>query len=102
MSKKLTPFSKEHLDYPTVSNTEGQRSGFADHYTITNCGREEMSAIVKGRDMSNWQQGQHSHNSGEENKPAFKARSDDGQPEFPAAFSKKIISGGPAHPGTPA
>lgn len=102
MSKKLTPFSKEHLDYPTVSNDDGQRSGFSEHYKITHCGKEEMSAIVKGKDMSEWQGGQHSHNSGEENKPAFRAREDDGLPSFPEPFSKKIISGGPAHPGTPA
>lgn len=99
--KSIPAFSKEMYTGDTVSNDDGQRSGFTEHYKITKCPVPEMPRhLVKGM---TWEGGEnYSHNGGEENHPAFKARSDDGMPSFPAPFSKTKLSGGPAHPGTPA
>lgn len=99
MSKKLVPFSKEKIDSPTVSNDEGQRTGFTDHVKITHCDKpKQPPGLVGGMEWTstatnaNWVK----------QVPEFKDTSDDGLAEFPAAFSKKTISGGPAKPGTPA
>ena len=99
MSKKLTPFSKEHLDYPTVSSDEGQRSGFTEHVKVTHCSTpEQPKNLIGGMEWTSTS----GHLSGNESYPDFKGKSDDGLPAFPAPFSKKTISGGPAKPGTPA
>jgi hypothetical protein len=99
MSKKLVPFSKEKIDSPTVSNDEGQRSGFTDHVEITHCAKpKQPPGLVGGMEWTE----QDTERNWIKQVPDLKRSDDDGLPEFPAAFSKKTISGGPAKPGTPA
>ena len=80
---------------PTVSNDEGQRSGFTEHVKITKVAMREarkgLADFQKGPDLE-----------GNSSYPEFRKKDDDGLPAFPAAFSKKDISGGPRYPGTPA
>jgi hypothetical protein len=84
----------------TVSNDEdGCRKGFSDHVTITKCGeREHVKNMAGFDDDSGGQTKPHGNPAHAE----FKNKSDDGLPSFPAPFSKTVIKGGPAHPGTPA
>ena len=82
----------------TVSNDEGQRSGFTDHVHIQKCPDREPKkglADFQDQDPDTKAEGNPAH-------PEFKDKSDDGMPAFPAPFSKKTISGGPKKPGTPA
>jgi hypothetical protein len=88
-------------DGDTVSNSGGHRSGFLDNEDITKCERGEpvahMAAFYPVKSTL-----EQTKASGNPAHPEFKNKSDDGLPAFPAPFSKTIIKGGPAHPGTPA
>ena len=102
MSKQLTPFSKEHLDYPTVGSSTKIREGFLDNVKMTKVDKPEMpDGLVKGME---WEKGQgsHSRHGGDDSHPAFRAKDDDGCGDYPAPFSKKNIPGGPKKPRTPA
>lgn len=84
------------VDMPTVSNDEGQRSGFLDHVKMTKCDTPEPR-----RGLADFQR-QDPGLAPNSSYPEFKAREDDGIPETPKPFSKTKISGGPKKPYTPA
>lgn len=86
-------------DGDTVSNDDGHRSGFLDNVKMTKCGEREPIKNMAGFDDDS---GGQTKPQGNPDHPEFKKKSDDGLPSFPAPFSKTIIKGGPAKPGTPA
>jgi hypothetical protein len=92
--RSIPAFSKEIADLPTVSNDEGQRSGFLDHVKVTkaDAGKpiKHMAAFYPTASTL-----ERTSAGGNPAHPEFKNRSDDGMGEFPAAFSKKNISGTP-------
>ena len=99
VSKTLTPFSKEKLDYPTVSNDEGQREGFTDHVKMTKASAGKpvphMAAMYPVKSTL-----ERTEASGNPAHPEFKKGGEN--PSCPAPFSKTVIKGGPAKPRTPA
>jgi hypothetical protein len=98
--KHIKPFSKEMYDGDTVSNDDGQRSGFTEHYKITKCDRGTPIPHMAG--FYPYKSTLERTSGNQPGHPEFKNTADDGLPDFPAPFSKKSIKGGPAHPGTPA
>jgi hypothetical protein len=94
--KSIPPFSKEMVTGGCVYNDEGQREGFLDHVKMTKApAREARKGLADFQPQDPPMPGNPSY-------PEFKKKSDDGLPAFPAPFSKTIIKGGPAKPGTPA
>ena len=97
--KHIAPFSKEMYSGDTVSTDKyGLREGFLDNVDINKCAEREARkglASFQDSDPDTSPRGNPAH-------PEFKKKSDDGLPEFPPAFSKKNIPGGPKKPRTPA
>jgi hypothetical protein len=97
--KQPKPFSKEYVDSPTVDNDEScYRSGFLDHVKITKAEARKavphMAAFYPTKSTL-----ERTGAGGNPAHPEFKGGGE--MPEMPRAFSKTIIKGGPAHPGTP-
>ena len=99
LMKSIPAFSKEMYHGDTVKNDDdGCREGFLEHVKITKCSeRTPAKGLAAFQD-----QGPDTSPRGNPDHPEFKKRSDDGLPEFPPAFSKKNIPGGPKKPRTPA
>jgi hypothetical protein len=95
--KSIPPFSKEMYTGDCVYNDEdGERSGFTARVTMTKAKeREPRKGLADFQEQPPGLEGNESY-------PKFRKKADDGLPPFPAPFSKKTISGGPAQPGTPA
>lgn len=97
--RNLEPFSKEMAHLPTVDSAPGIREGFLDNVKMTKCDRGKavphMAAMYPVKSTL-----ERTEAGGNPAHPEFKKGGE--APDYPAAFSKLNLKGGPAKPRTPA